>query len=166
MKAEGDVDGYQQQRERERPSGAALELAAYLRADYGELLYRGAGVDRTQGALDAVMDDLAADLRLGRQADRDGARGADVLHLRFAEAGGCELGAYRAQVHAGREAGLGAHPAREVDGEIEAAGEEHHDGSDHEDRRQAIPHVPCGHELEIGLMAEKFHERVLRSEER
>ena len=162
VEAEGDVDADQDQREKERPGGARLELTAYLRAHDRELLQGRRRVDGLERLLHVLAQHFLVHFRR-RQADRDVARRAETLHLRIAEARGGELLPHGAEVRGHREGGLRAHSTREVDGEIEAAGEEHHDGGDHEDRRKAIPHVPCGHELEVGLMTEKFHERVLRS---
>ena len=65
--------------------------------------------------------------------------------------------AHRVDVgHCGKLASR-AHAAGEVDGEVQAAGEERAQRDDHEHRRQRVPHVARGHELEVGLMAEEFH---------
>ena len=61
------------------------------------------------------------------------------------------------------EAHLRAHATREVDAEIQAAGEERDERGDHQHGRERVPHLACGHERVAGLVAEKFHACFLRS---
>jgi len=156
VEAERDVDEDHPERERQGPCGAALELAPDLRSDDIETANLRVGIHLLQHRLDLGAD-LGAVHLARRQPDLDVARRPEVLNLGVIEACRGELTPHGVRVRSVGERRLDRDTAREVDREIEPPGRERHDRDDHENDRQPVPHLACGHEREAGRLVKEFH---------
>ena len=116
---------------------ARLELAADLRAHDVQLHHLHARIDSPERALKPRAHLRGTLLGIWRQADRDVARGAEVLHLRIVETSRRERVRTASTLAARVKIDLGVHPAGEVDRKVQAAGEERPDRDDHDTAESA-----------------------------
>src|ERR1700722_749578 len=100
MKAEGDVQKNEKQREAQRVNRARTQLATHLGTYDEKLGHLGPGIDALHHRLDLRTDGGFTLRRVGRKADDHVTRGSEVLHPGLMEARRAEL---RTQVvHVGR----------------------------------------------------------------
>ena len=158
VEAQDDVERDQHQRHRQRLDGRVAQLVADLRTHDCEVgdpapadrrwprIFSNFG--RSTSAVSPVVCRRMVTSRVLNRRSAPAARGtppASTAVRIFSMLASCG------------KVDFDADAAGEVDGEVQSAHEERHERSDHQDGRQRVPHLACGHEREVGFLMKKFH---------